>query len=331
MEQQRDDGDFKLYLDISSCQLPIIYSSQYNVKFYGLEKFHPFDSTKWGRVYGFLNEAEMLNENNVVVPVEATDVDLLSVHSRRYLNSLKWSANVARITEVLPLACLPNYFVQKYVLRPFRFQTGGTVLAAKLALERGWAINIGGGFHHCSAERGGGFCAYADITLSIRFAFDKLQGVARVLIVDLDAHQGNGHERDFMNDERVYIMDVYNRGIYPRDEYAKRAIKRKIELHHFTEDEEYLDKVALHLDLAVEEFVPDLIVYNAGTDVLIGDPLGSLRVSAQGILRRDEMVFKHARMRNIPILMLTSGGYLRQTARIIANSILNLKDKKLIS
>ena len=93
--------------------------------------------------------------------------------------------------------------------------------AAKLAMERGWAINIGGGFHHCSADHGGGFCAYADITLAIKFLFGRFESVKRAMIIDLDAHQGNGHERDFVGDDRVYIMDVYNRGIYPHDGYAK--------------------------------------------------------------------------------------------------------------
>ena len=87
-------------------------------------------------------------------------------------------------------------------------------MSAKLAKERGWAINVGGGFHHCSAEKGGGFCAYADISLCIHFALVRLN-ISRVMIIDLDAHQGNGHETDFAYDSRVYILDMYNPGIYP--------------------------------------------------------------------------------------------------------------------
>ena len=97
--------------------------------------------------------------------------------------------------------------------------------AAQLALVRGWAFNIGGGFHHCCAEMGGGFCAYADITLAVRFLFERtdIEGrvVSKAMIVDLDAHQGNGYARDFMGDDRVYILDVYNADIYPHDTYAK--------------------------------------------------------------------------------------------------------------
>lgn len=94
--------------------------------------------------------------------------------------------------------------------------------AAKLAIERGWAINLGGGFHHCSSSRGGGFCAYADISLGIKFLLE-MKLIERAMIVDLDAHQGNGHARDFINmRDQVYILDVYNRSIYPHDGYAKR-------------------------------------------------------------------------------------------------------------
>lgn len=96
------------------------------------------------------------------------------VHSELYLNSLKSSSNVSIIIEVPPVALLPNCLVQQKVLQPFRKQVGGTILAAKLAKERGWAINVGGGFHHCCGDKGGGFCAYADISLCIHFAFTRL-------------------------------------------------------------------------------------------------------------------------------------------------------------
>lgn len=122
-----------------------------------------------------------------------------------------------------------------------RFQTGGSILAGKLALDRGWAINIGGGFHHCSASKGGGFCAYADITLLISFLFYHFpKQVGKVMIVDLDAHQGNGYETDFGENDNVYVMDVYNKWIYPKDLRAIQAINKNVPLDYYTEDETYL-------------------------------------------------------------------------------------------
>ncbi|XP_077291981.1 histone deacetylase 11 [Arctopsyche grandis] len=313
-----------LYFDILPRQLPIVYRKEYNVKFMGLEKLHVFDSSKWGHIYEYLVEAGMLTKDMVTKPLEADEDDLLVVHSRKYLNTLKWSVNVARIAEVAPLVFVPNYFVQTGYLKPMRFQTGGSILAGKLAIDRGWAINIGGGFHHCSANKGAGFCPYADITLLIKFLFHSGKGVRNAMIVDLDAHQGNGYELDFLGDENVYILDMYNADIYPRAHKVKRAIRCKIELHCGTDDDLYIAKLQCGLSRAFSEFHPDVLIYNAGTDILAGDPLGLLRISDIGIMRRDELVFRICKEKKIPIVMLMSGGYLKRTARIIANSILNL-------
>ncbi|XP_072844966.1 histone deacetylase 11 isoform X2 [Pogona vitticeps] len=320
----------ELYEDVPPTCWPIVYSPDYNITFMGLEKLHPFDAGKWGKVVNFLKEAKLITDDSVVRAREATEEDLLVVHTRQYLNRLKWSFVVATITEIPPVLFLPNFLVQRKVLRPLRTQTGGTIMAGKLAIERGWAINIGGGFHHCSSDKGGGFCAYADISLAIKFLFERLEGVSKATIIDLDAHQGNGHERDFMEDRRVYIMDVYNRYIYPGDGFAKRAIRWKVELDWGTEDGEYLQKVKAHVESALNEVKSDIVVYNAGTDILDGDPLGGLAISPQGIIDRDEIVFRAARKHKIPILMVTSGGYQKRTARIIADSLLNLHSIGLI-
>ncbi|CAK1542709.1 unnamed protein product [Leptosia nina] len=319
----------KLYYDIREDQWPLVYDDRYNVSFCGFEKFHVFDAKKWRNIVQFLKEANFITSECLVKPNEAKENDLLVVHTKKYLKSLKWSAKVAIIAEVPIVACVPNILVQHAYLKPMRLQTGGSVLAGKLALERGWAINIGGGFHHCSGDKGGGFCPYADITLLIKYLV-MYRTVQNAMIVDLDAHQGNGYQRDFLGVPEVYIMDMYNRHIYPKDEEAKRAIRRKIELGNKVEDLEYMLKLRKNLKAALNEFKPDILVYNAGTDVLDSDPLGHMRISEIGIIKRDEFVFEICKAHHIPIVMLTSGGYLRRTARIIADSIMNLKAKGLI-
>ncbi|VEN50647.1 unnamed protein product [Callosobruchus maculatus] len=320
-----------LYMNISKEQWPIVYRKEYNVNFMGLEKLHPFDARKWKNIYKLLRENGLINKKTVVVPNEATREDLLMVHTKKYLKSLKCSLHVAQIAEIIPLAVVPNYIVQRAYLKPMRYQTGGSILAGKLALDRGWAINIGGGFHHCSASRGGGFCIYADITLLIKFLLYHFpRKVGKVMIVDLDAHQGNGYEIDCKDNSNIYILDVYNKWIYPRDKEAAKAIRRKVQLDFYTDDEEYLRTVSSNLNEALNEFVPDILIYNAGTDVLQGDRLGGLSVSEKGIIKRDEIVFRQAVLRKIPIVMLTSGGYLKKTAAVIANSIMNLYKEGLI-
>ncbi|CAK9195679.1 unnamed protein product [Sphagnum troendelagicum] len=335
VKRKRRIDNSTLYSPVSNDKDPIIYSSAYNIAFLGLERLHPFDSSKWGRIKRFLVEDGLLDHKRVVEPVEATKEDLLVVHTEGYLESLKRSFTVAVITEVPPLAFLPNFILQQKVLRPFRKQVGGTVLSAKLAKDKGWAINLGGGFHHCCSNEGGGFCAYADITLTIQFAFSQL-GISRVMIIDLDAHQGNGHEHDFMNNKSIYILDMYNSDIYPRarpsypflDMYENQIIQ--IQFSSYTTTEKYLDLLSQALEKAAQNFEPDLLIYNAGTDILDGDPLGRLLVSPDGVKQRDEMVFKFSREKNCPIVMLTSGGYMKTSARVIADSIGNLATKGLI-
>ncbi|KAF8040688.1 hypothetical protein BT93_B2808 [Corymbia citriodora subsp. variegata] len=319
----------KLYSDVPLSKVPLVYSPSYDIAFLGIEKLHPFDSSKWGRICQFLISEGALVKSHIIEPLEASKEDLLVVHSESYLKSLKSSARVAMIIEVPPVALLPNCLVDQKVLLPFRKQVGGTILAAKLAKERGWAINVGGGFHHCSADQGGGFCTYADISLCIHFAFARLN-ISRVMIIDLDAHQGNGHEIDFSDDRRVYILDMFNPQIYPFDYEARRYINQKVEVMSGTSTTAYLKKLDEALEVAAHAFDPELVVYNAGTDILEGDPLGRLKITPDGITSRDEKVFRFARERSIPIVMVTSGGYMKSSARVIADSIVNLSQKCLI-
>ncbi len=144
-----------------------------------------------------------------------------------------------------------------------------------MALQRGWAINLSGGYHHASYHGGGGFCIYADIAMCINH-LRKFQGdkVKKAMIIDLDAHQGNGHERDFMEDPNVMIVDAYNHSIYPQDKEAARAIDVDIRVSPSDTDQEYLEKLKKRITPAIETFQPDFILYNAGTDCLKGDPLG---------------------------------------------------------
>lgn len=307
-------------------KLPIVYSKKYSVHFAGLEKLHPFDAAKGKHVQQLLCTELSLASGDFYNPIEITKEQLLRVHTPKYLKSLKWSFNVACIAEVPPLIFMPNFTVQNGYLRPMRYQAAGSILAGKLAMEYGWAINLGGGFHHCCSYKGGGFCPYADITLLIVRLFElEASRVKRAMIIDLDAHQGNGHERDFQDVETVYILDMYNAFIYPKDHEAKCSIRCGVELKHLTEDAYYLRQLNRCLERALTEFKPDVVIYNAGTDVLKGDPLGNLSITEEGVVERDRLVFSTFRALGIPVVMLLSGGYMKSSKRVIANSIVNLQ------
>ncbi|CAJ0954675.1 unnamed protein product, partial [Mesorhabditis belari] len=318
-----------LFLPIGDHQVPVIFHSEYDVKFFGIEKYHVFDASKWGKVFQRLKEIQLLSDHSVVEPREAKKRDLRIVHTAAYLNSLQCSCEVAKIVEMPIVAMIPCCLLDRYLLKRMRFHVGGTVAACRLALIKNWAINIGGGFHHASSSRGGGFCIYADISLAVKMLF-LLNLVNKVIILDVDAHQGNGHERDFLDDPRVFIVDVYNPDIYPHDVEAKNAISRGVEMRSRTGDIAYLSMLETSMDTVFGEFSADLIVYNAGTDSLMGDPLGRLDLTPHGIVARDELVFRLAQEHSIPIAMVTSGGYQQDNWKVIADSIKNLHEKKLI-
>ncbi|BFF93021.1 histone deacetylase 11 [Drosophila madeirensis] len=312
-------------------KLPIVYSKSYAVRFHGLERLHPFNAAKGKHIHKALCTELSLAEGSFYEPEELTKHQLRRIHTREYLRSLRWSLNVARIAEVSLMAFVPNKYLHQGYLRPMRFQAAGSILAGKLALDYGWAINLGGGFHHCCSNRGGGFCPYADISLLIVRLFEQEPcRVRRIMIVDLDAHQGNGHERDFNSWETVFILDIYNAFIYPRDHIAKLSIRCGVELQNQTEDEVYLRQLSRCLMQSLADFRPDVVIYNAGTDVLKGDPLGHLDISAEGVMERDRLVFSTFRALGIPVVMLLSGGYTKASARVIADSIINLRQHGLL-
>eukprot|EP00878_Enallax_costatus_P020621 GHUV01021806.1.p1 GENE.GHUV01021806.1~~GHUV01021806.1.p1 ORF type:complete len:252 (+),score=62.81 GHUV01021806.1:2675-3430(+) len=223
---------------------------------------------------------------------------------------------------------LPHCLVDRQVLRPMRTHVGGTVLAAALAIVHGWAINLGGGMHHAHREDGSGWCPYADITLAIHKIREASAGaVQQVMVVDLDVHQGNGVERDKLhyNDKDLYIVDMYNSRTFPMDTKAKAAINVKVELIPGTTDEIYLSRLHAALDTAAQEFPnPQLVVYNAGTDILTGDPLGGFAVSPAAVQQRDATVFGFADRLKAPVVMVLSGGYTRASAGVIVESLTSL-------
>lgn len=306
-----------------SKKLPIIYSKHYDIGLAGIERLHPFDTRKHSKVHRYLTEKLGIGAARFHTPEMASDEELLSVHTRRYLASLRHSYNVAFIAELPVLALVPNFLLQRYVLDPMRYATKGTMLGVELALQEGWAINLSGGYHHAKADSGGGFCYFADIPIALHALFEKRPELS-VLIVDLDAHQGNGNEVFFKDDPRVRIFDIYNEAIYPHDEEAKRHIAFDHPVPAFTEDEAYLRLLEKELPRAIAQARPGLILFIAGTDVLQGDLLGWMRISEAGVIKRDATVFRNALQNKVPILMLLGGGYTKRSAPVIAGSVENI-------
>src|SRR5262249_51482262 len=140
--------------------------------------------------------------------------DLLRIHSPEYLDSLRDRRVLGRILEVPLVRYVPAFLVAWRVLRPMRWATGGTVLACRLALERGLAINLGGGYHHAGPKRAGGFCAFADVPLAL-LTLQEEGKLGTALVVDTDAHQGNGTADAIRPWPWAHILDFFEDDIFP--------------------------------------------------------------------------------------------------------------------
>ncbi|MFL9458102.1 histone deacetylase [Tolypothrix bouteillei VB521301_2] len=305
----------------------IIFSPKYDIQFFGLEKLHPFDSCKYGRVWKELKKIFGKNLDNWTKSPERevlTD-ELSTVHTQGYLSEfLTNSWYLSQALELLPLALVPYKLIDRAVLYPMRLATRGTILAAECALEDGISVNLSGGYHHASREQGEGFCIYSDIGIAIYQLRQsgKIKSDDKVLVIDLDAHQGNGIARIFYKDESVFILDMYNEDIYPQDSWARKRINANIPLNSGTNNSVYLDKLKTELPLFIKTYKDAKIAfYNAGTDIYENDSIGKLRISKQAVLERDKFVFNSLIDSEIPCAMVLSGGYSKESYKLVVNTI----------
>jgi histone deacetylase 11 len=312
----------------------ILYRDQMNVRILGVQRFHPFDSEKYGNIFTFLrNEIPHLP---YVRPKAVTFEQLSQIHTNEYITRIQSDPSlIAQVAQMEMISWLPNFVLQRTFILPMRYAVGATIAAGELVsseTEFKAAIVLGGGFHHAHSTIGGGWCFFSDVILSI-MNVSKKKG-ENVLYIDLDAHTGNGVARDkkllkkTMPNVNIYIIDMFNAQIYPGDHYAEKSINQAVYLKPLTSDTDYLKALARELKRSETEFpLPNVIYYNAGSDILVGDPLGWLNVSNEGLIKRDEMVFSFANKLNRPIIMVLSGGYQRTNAKVISDSIINLNNK----
>lgn len=285
--------------------VPLIYSSRYNITAFGLERWHPFDSLKFQRIHDRLIRQGLRRKEDFIAPQSCTRRELLRVHSPEYLRSLRHRRELARIFELRPISYLPAWLTDWRVLRPMRWATGGTLLACRLALERGLAINLGGGYHHASGTSGGGFCIYADVPLALAVLHEEGR-LRSALVVDTDAHQGNGTADAIRSWTWTHLLDFFEDDIYP---YRKAQEEMPVPLSPLMIGFTYLEILAEHLPKALERVRPDVVVYNAGSDVLADDPLSLLQLTPAEMAERDLYVVTQVRERGIPLAMVLSGGY----------------------
>ena len=298
----------------------IVYSDRYLIRLDGLEKLHPFDTHKYGRIFDRLVLDGLAGPENTHAPEPASEKDLLRVHTRRYLTSLDGAIGVSEALEFPELGRVPASLLRESVVTPHRFAAGGTILAARMALKNPVAINLGGGYHHAVPDRGEGFCLFADVPAAIR-SLQSDGSIRRALIVDLDVHQGNGSAVIFADDDSVFTFSMHQRDIYP---IPKEFSDCDVELEAGCDDANYLGLLSETLPKVFALAEPDIVFLLAGCDVLSGDPLAGLSITADGVIRRDWLVVEFCLDHRVPAVMTLAGGYSPESWRVQYESVRNI-------
>jgi histone deacetylase 11 len=295
----------------------LVYCKHFEINLAGLERLHPFDIHKYSKIARQLVKDGLVSADGLHVPKEPTREELLLVHTPEYLEGLKSSFTVAAYLEAPLVAVLPAGLIDRGLLRAFRHASSGTILAARLALKQGIAINIGGGYHHAKPSQGEGFCIYADIPMAIRL-LQREKLIRRALVVDLDVHQGNGTVVCLRGDESVFTFSMHQADIYP---IPKEKSDCDIELEPGADDATYLRILHQVLPEVIDRSRADLVILQAGCDTLAGDPLADLCMTEEGIVCRDGYVVNECVERGIPLAMTLGGGYSRQAWKVQYASI----------
>ena len=279
---------------------------------------HIFPIRKFALVRDRLLAEGTLRPDDLFEPVPATIEQVRLVHTEDYVSRL---CNGALTAKELRRLGLP--WSESLVQRAF-YATGGTIAAARAALLDGYGSNLAGGTHHSFADRGEGFCVLNDVAVAIRVLRNEglIEGAA---IVDCDVHQGNGTATIFADDEDTFTLSIHGANNYP---LFKARSSLDVELPDGTNDSEYLDCLTDHLP-TVFAAEPDIVFYLAGADPYVGDKLGRLALTMDGLRQRDECVLRDCYKLEVPVVTVMSGGYgkdINDTVEIHCNTIRMVKN-----
>ena len=290
--------------------LKLIYDDRYDLNLGA----HVFPSQKYRLVYERLLQDAIASREDFLKPSPASDEDILRVHSQDYVYKLKTGS----LTRAEVMRMEVPYSAE--LIEACWLAAGGSILAARRALEDGFSANIGGGFHHAYPDHGEGFCVIHDVAVAIR----KMQAdgaIERAMVVDTDVHQGNGTAAIFGGDETVFTMSIHQEHNYP---YPKPPSTLDVNLPDGVGDADYLAILEKYLHRSFDEFSPQLLFYVAGADPYGEDQLGGLALTMDGLARRDALVMGYAQRNHVPTAVTLAGGYARKledTVNIHVNTI----------
>ncbi len=272
-----------------------------------LPEGHRFPMEKYDLLPKHLLHEGTCEEGNFFEPEFPEECHILNVHDKDYLKRLK---NLELTKKEIRVSGFP--LSQQLVDRE-QIIADGTIKACHYALEYGISMNIAGGTHHAYTNRAEAFCLLNDQAIGARYLQEK--GLAKkILIVDLDVHQGNGTAEIFQNDDTVFTFSMHGKGNYP---FRKEQSDLDIELADGTEDLAYLNKLKSTLPSLIERTEPDFIFYLCGVDILDTDRLGRLACSISGCKERDRYVLQACHDLGIPVQCSMGGGYSRDIKQIL--------------
>jgi acetoin utilization deacetylase AcuC-like enzyme len=234
-----------------------------------------------------------------------SDEDILRVHAPSVLAGLKRAKWVAQVVELVPLGWLPSSWVSAQVVTPQKIASAGTFAAMRVAFGGGWACNLSGGFHHARPDLCHGFCLLNDVAAAVA----RLRGEGlrkRVLVLDLDLHQGDGNTAAFASDADTFTASLHQDSAFP---HPKLVSDLDVSLPDGTDDAAYLAALDAALAQISTRFAPEVIVYIAGVDPFVDDPMSALRVSKPGLAERDARVARFAKASGCGLIALPAGGY----------------------
>ena len=282
-------------------ELPVINHPDYVAKIIDDNKF---PIKKFGAL------AEHLIDEGVVkrfhIPKECSIETMKTSHSLKYINDIKNKTLDIKAQKKI------GFPINDSVVKRSFIATGGTVLASKLALESKLACNTAGGSHHATFDFGAGYCVFNDTAVAANY-LKKREYAKKILILDLDVHQGNGNSEIFQNDKDVLTFSMHCASNYPA---KKSKSDIDIELQDNMEDKEYLNVLNKSLN-ELNKYTFDFVFYIAGVDIHYEDRLGKLKITDEGINKRDRIVIENFYSKNIPLCGVLGGGYNKSFDKLI--------------
>ena len=277
-------------------KLYVVYNDNYDIP---LPEGHRFVGTKFSDLYNFIKNSNLYTNLTIHQSKSAPINDVQVVHNRDYVMSVK-EGNLSRDQE--RRINLP--WSEKLAKRSF-LAIQGTLQTSQLALDYGIACHLAGGTHHAFKDCGSGFCVFNDLAYA-SIALLNQKKVKKILILDLDVHQGDGTASICENIDNIFTCSIHCKNNFPFD---KKNSNLDVPIDDEVNDVEYINILTKTLDQIESNFTPDIVFYDAGVDVHSNDDLGNLNLTDDGIKKRDEIVCEYFKEKKIPLCTVIGGGY----------------------